>query len=118
MIIIKFIRNYSQVDEQNHDVLINYYEKNNQNIQQLNITSSLSICQTYLGRFDSVEEALSSYTKSKLHQMIHVSSLHEIIVLLGPSIFILWKSILLKQRILLMNKCPPMEKLCHFGKFS
>ncbi|CAO3628234.1 unnamed protein product [Cunninghamella blakesleeana] len=110
----KQIENYSEDDEQNNDILLSYYEKCNQNSQQINSTPSLSINQTYLETFDSVEKALSSYTESKLHQMIHASSLHEMVTLLGPSIFILWKSILLRQRILLMNKNPPMEKLCHF----
>ncbi|KAI9307564.1 hypothetical protein BJ944DRAFT_261705 [Cunninghamella echinulata] len=101
-------------DEGNDDVLIDYYEKHNQNSLQFNVTPSISINQNYLTTFDSVEQALLFYTESKQHQKTLLTPLHEMISLLGPSIFILWKSILLKQRILLMNKCPPMEKLCHF----
>ncbi|CAO3646065.1 unnamed protein product [Cunninghamella echinulata] len=114
----RHIENLFQNDEGNNegndDILVDYYEKYNQNAQRFNATPSISINQNYLTTFDSVEQALLFYTESKQHQMILSTPLHEMISLLGPSIFILWKSILLKQRILLMNKCPPMEKLCHF----
>ncbi|ORZ11578.1 hypothetical protein BCR42DRAFT_421369 [Absidia repens] len=38
----------------------------------------------------------------------------DMVRLLGPSVFVLWKAILLKQRILMMKPSPPMEQLCYF----
>jgi hypothetical protein len=78
----------------------------------------------YLRPLASVTCALTYYiesttaTTSIQQDQDPFSSFRTMVMTLGPAVFVLWKAILAKQRILLMKPAPPMEKLCHFGKYA
>lgn len=80
----------------------------------------------YLRPFDSVPCALTYYIESTTtatsiqgqQDQDPFSSFRTMVTTLGPAVFVLWKAVLAKQRILLMKPTPPMEKLCHLGKWS
>ncbi|KAI8071276.1 hypothetical protein BC940DRAFT_294040 [Gongronella butleri] len=42
------------------------------------------------------------------------TSLPDLLATLGPTIFVIWKSLLARRRVLLMTSAPPMQQLCHF----
>ncbi|KAI8333072.1 hypothetical protein BC941DRAFT_435018 [Chlamydoabsidia padenii] len=77
----------------------------------------------YLQPFESIPSALSYYVESSTTIATTIDSQHgqdpflsftDMVFELGPTVFVLWKAVLMKQRILLMKSAPPMEKLCHF----
>ncbi|CAO3588329.1 unnamed protein product [Absidia cylindrospora] len=82
----------------------------------------------YFQPFESVPYALAYYVESSVfplsserlqqQQQWHTQDIprafSDMVLLLGPSVFVLWKAILLKQRILMMKPSPPMKKTCYF----
>ncbi|KAI8093918.1 uncharacterized protein BX664DRAFT_330963 [Halteromyces radiatus] len=116
-----------------YSTLKNYYDIHRQPVTisapstarlQQNYSMSVPMDIRFFRPFDSVSQAISFYIQSipsttaqkqfEQHSQDPSHSFSDMVVAFGPTLFVLWKSTLLKQRILLMSPSPPMEKLCHY----
>ncbi|ORX46306.1 hypothetical protein DM01DRAFT_1386276 [Hesseltinella vesiculosa] len=76
----------------------------------------------YLQPFDTMHTLITSYLATVMsypesNSLSHddpASSTMDLLSTFGPNIFAIWKSILARQRVMLIGSAPPMQRLCHF----
>ncbi|SAM02788.1 hypothetical protein [Absidia glauca] len=106
--------------EDDTSLLEEYYKTHHLTLTSPVLERQHAVNARYLRPFDSVTCALTYYIESTTaatstqQDQDPFSSFRTMVMTLGPAVFVLWKAILAKQRILLMKPAPPMEKLCHF----